>query len=492
MRFSRQRGVHDVPRARTALLVPLGILHLALCTSPLTPGAAAADPLALVPAESLLCWAGQPFPDAKPADDQPSAIATLIDLGTRLAGKELDPRGQLWVRILEGAGHVVRYPYAVALIDARARPLESDPVARQVDQLKLALVVNTGGNSEPFLRVIQKIVNEQTAGNHAVLERSQARHWSYQSLRDKRLPAWSAISWGQIDDCFVVTLGQDVWPAVAATAADRQGGLLGEDWVRQVRAARGPALIEIIVRVREMRDRLDPFVLGRATDFFAAWQAESLERAFWRLGFEGRAMFCEAHLLEGGQARRRVFADASASDAAVLTLMPPDARYAVYKLPIARLIPRLAESLTSTRGREFTAAARRAWARIEHEHGFELERDLLDHLGDTIILHNSPPHPLRVPLMFTTLAEIKGDPRRVRETLDKVCAAWQTWLRSETADETGPSPAAVERDGDGVWYLRFGPLATFAWTVTDRHIAVSWSPTALRQYLHEFGNASGP
>jgi hypothetical protein len=471
-------------RANARLVLPF-LTHVAVATTlaHAAPPTEAAQPLDLVPAETILCWFGQPFPDTRPAGEGPSALATVVDLGTRLAGQEIDRGGQLLVRLMEGLGLVVRCPYALALVDARARPIESDPTARQVDRLRLALIVQTEGRAEPLLRVIQKIVNEQTVAGQTTLEQLSAEHWTYQRLTDARLPAWSTIAWGQVGRFFVVTLGEDQWPQVARIAAGKDPSLAAESWVRDVRSSRGPALIEIAVRTAAMRERLDPFTLGRATDFFDAWQAGNLDRALWRLGFEGRAMFCEAHLFENGVARRRLYADAAIRDPALLKLMPGDARYAIYRLPLRQLIPRVAVSLTATRGPEFSAAARRAWQRVEEQHGFDVESDLLAHLGDTLVLHNDPPHPLRLPLMFTALAEIRGDARRVRDTLDKVCAAWQEWLARSTEHETGPNPAAVQRDADGVWYLRFGPIATFAWTVTERYVVLSWSPTALRQYL---------
>ena len=45
-----------------------------------------AEPLDLVPAESLLCWYGRPFPGVGPPSERRSMLDTLIDLGSRAAG----------------------------------------------------------------------------------------------------------------------------------------------------------------------------------------------------------------------------------------------------------------------------------------------------------------------------------------------------------------------------------------------------------------------
>ena len=256
--------------------------------------------------------------------------------------------------------------------------------------------------------------------------------------------------------------------------------------MRPVREAHArDALIEIYVSVAGIRERLDPFVDGRATDFFAAWQVEQIERAHWTIGFVGRAMLCESHMLAGGRTRTRQWADPQAAerDERVRAAIPTEKRYAVYHLPVAELIPRFVAGLVATRSRETRREIHEVWARIQREVGFDAQTDFLDHLGNHIILHNDPPHPLRLPLAFTTLVEIRDEPALVRATLDKMSGAWQNWLREQNDRSPVPNALSVQRDSDGIWYVQLGPVALLAWTTTDRHIVGSWSPAALRTYL---------
>lgn len=248
------------------------------------------EPLDLVPAESLLCWYGRPFPDTTPPSDEPSMMRTLWQVMPRLVGPALDAQGQLWTRVIEGFQLAIRYPHALVLIDAQAKPLDSDPDARRVDRLRLALIVHTGGQDEHFLRIIQAAVNEQTDNEQATLTREQAGPWEYQKLSDTQLPTWCQIAWGRIGEHFVLTLGPDVWPMISAVATGQAPALSRDEWLAKVRGRRGrDALIEIIVAVNDIRQRLDPFVDGRATDFFRAWHAEGVEHMHWALGFEGPA-----------------------------------------------------------------------------------------------------------------------------------------------------------------------------------------------------------
>ena len=154
---------------------------ITLCASA---AASPREPIDLVPDDTLLCWYARPEADAPPPSDQPSALQTLLDLGTRIAGQPLNREAQLNMRMAEMFMLSTRYPYALALIDARAQPLENDPTARRVDRLKFALIVDNHQHSEPFLRLIQKTVNEQTDSAAASLVRKEAYGAKYQELRD--------------------------------------------------------------------------------------------------------------------------------------------------------------------------------------------------------------------------------------------------------------------------------------------------------------------
>ncbi|MGE0482248.1 MAG: hypothetical protein AB7Q17_17455 [Phycisphaerae bacterium] len=475
-------------RCSPAALALLPALVLALAPE----RAAAIDPLDVVPADALLVWRGQPFPDTTPAADQPGTLATLLDVGARLAGQPLPPQTQIALRLIEALGTMVRYPHALALIDARAKPLVTDADARKVDQLKLVLAVQTRGKSEPFLRIVQKVVNEQTDANVAELRRATLANGSYQELRDKRLADWAVVAWGEIDDCFVLTLGADVWPLVARTAAGESARLRDADWVVQARTAQRPnPLIEIFVAVRDIRARLDPFVHGRATDFFAAWHAADIERAHWAFGFAGDALFCEASFVKHGAPVKRVFTALPPGDALFLRVVPPRARYAVYQLPMGEMIPRFFAGIVATRDPAERRYANDVWNRIQSDYQFDAQRDLLAQFGDRWILHNYPPHPLHLPVAMTTLTEIRGDARRVRDTIAIICRAWQD-ATDRLAAKTGVPPwATIVAESDGVWYLQFGLIAGPACTVTDRYLITSWSPAALRDYLDTVGDAAG-
>ncbi|MFH1747884.1 MAG: hypothetical protein ABIG44_12685 [Planctomycetota bacterium] len=454
------------------------------------------EPLDLVPADTLLCWYGRPFPDAPPPSDDPSALGALLRLIPRIAGPALDKEAQLWTRIGEGFNLMIRYPHAVGLIDAQAQPVKSDPNARRADKLRCFLIIQTRGHGKHFSRIIQAAINEQTDKEKATLKLLQAGHWDYQELHDQRLPDWCKIAWGSIGDYFVMTVGEDVWPDVAAVAAGKAPSVVQTKWLSSVRGKRGrEALIEIIVATRDIRQRLDPFVNGRATDFFEAWNCADMERAHWALGFEGRAMYCVAHFFENGKPSKHVYADPAINDPRLLATIPDTARYAIYRVPPEIVIPRFLHSMLATRDISIRQDTEELWNRIQEEYGFDARQDILAHLGQHIVMHNDPPHPMHVPMAMTTLTEIRSEPRKVRATIDRMGEAWLE-LQDKHFQETGQyNPMRIAREKPNIWCLRFGPdafgLAGPAWTVTDRFIITSWSPNALRSYLDKVGDRAG-
>lgn len=464
------------------------LIGIVLVLSLGAPRAAAREPLDLVPAESLLVWSGRPLPDTTPASGQPSTLQTLLELGTRVTGRQLDSGTQLSVRMAEMFGLTIRYPHVLALIDARAKPLENDPQARRVDKLRFALIVQNAGQATPFLRIIQKAVNEQTDSASAELRVRKVNQYTYQELHDQRLPAWSVIAWGHIDDCFVLTVGADVWADVAAAAIGTQPSISREPWYAAARMQRKRnALIEIFVSSKGIRARLDPFVQGRASAFFAAWDAERVQQAYWALGFEGRALFCEASLNMGRSTFQRLYADPHNRTPYLLATVPEEARYAIYELPVDRFLSRFFRGLLSIQGAKPQRNIERAWRDILERTGVDPQQDILRHLGPHVVLHNDPPHPLRIPLAMTTLIEIRDDPAGVRAAVNKLCAGWRDVIQEATADAEQPPDITIHQMGDDMWCLRFGFLDGLAWTVTDRFIVSSWSPRALRRYLEKMG-----
>jgi hypothetical protein len=150
-----------------------------------------------------------------------------------------------------------------------------------------------------------------------------------------------------------------------------------------------------------------------------------------------------------------------------------------------RTMSRLSSGIVSLLGTETRNTLRRIWTKLEARPGFDVQRKLLDHLGGHVVFHHYPPHPLGLPIAVTALIELKGGASQVRETLDTIATAFQQAMDKAEAEDRGPPPWRLARDEDGTWYIRLGPIAGPAWTVTNDFIVLSWSPWALRTYLDQ-------
>ena len=451
-------------------------------------------PLDLVPAEYLLCWKGRPFPGAEHKPDEQSSLKTALDLVGRIFSGQMDETQKLSIRLLETLGIVGRYPFTVTVIDATAKTTRQDGSGAKLDQLRIAAVIQTENlaGADPFLRIIQKSVNEMTDAGTAQLSTQTAGKWQYQTLSDQRLPEWCEIAWGQIEKHFVITFGKGVWPEIAAVAAGEKPAAVQINWIRQVRRLQSDdPLIEVLVSSQKIRGRLDPFVRGRATQFFKAWHIEDVEYMHWAIGFKGQALYCVANYREGKLTKRNLYANPNVRNEEYLRTIPENTRYAIFRISAKRFLPKLINSFYAIQDADDREQAMAAWTKIQTDLKIDAERDALNHLGNTIIAHNYPQQPFNLPLAFTSLIEIKDEPARVRETLEKLLDAWRKNIE-EHAEETGRPPIfQLYHDDDGVWHASFFLIHGVAWTFTDQYIVTSWGADALRDYLEKMGDKVG-
>jgi hypothetical protein len=472
------------PGLNAAILIP------ALCLLALLPPARAGEPIDLIPEGSLLCWYARPLPSVVGPPRDGATLATWVTLGSRLVGRPLEGEPLLWMRLLETLGRLTHHPYAIALIDAHAVPVGSAD-GRRLDRMRMALVVDPEGDSAWFLQAIQKIVNEQTDAGTAVILNRTVNGRAFQELQDQRLPYWAHIAWGKVDDLFLVTLGAGAWPELAELAEPDSPALSRVGWFGKVHQERRPETrIEIFAAFDRIRDRLDPLVNGRATEFFREWGAERTDFTHWAVGFEGKGLFCVARFLGEGREVKRLYADPSYATGRLAAAIPAGATYAAFKAPTGLAISNFFGSLVATRSDKVQANVMAEWERIQRDRKFNGQRDVLAHLGQHMVIHNDPPHPLHIPLAMTVLIQIAEQPNEVAGAAERFCEGWRDALVG-LGSEGAPNILSLRRSDDGVWNLQIGPIAGPAWTVTDRYLITSWSPTALRTYLSHVGEAAG-
>ncbi|MDX2200683.1 MAG: hypothetical protein SF069_17130 [Phycisphaerae bacterium] len=492
------------PTSRSASLTPASSQAASKSAGATTAAAydpLAPDTLALIPAECMLAAHVRPLPkeinpdhDFKGVGDEeegpPSFLAALMNVLPQLVGNSMKPGDMIGMRITEAFFYATRYPYSLVLLDAAAKPIPNRPDSLRIDGLKGAAIVRTAGASGKFASILQQTLERVTSEKTATLVEREVHGFKYKELADSRLDPDEVVAWGEIGPHFVLTFGEGVFQQIAACAAGEQRSMKSDEWIEKARTSRAAnTYVDLIFDPMRIRKQLDPHVSNAATEFFAAWDAQNVQRSHWSFGIEGKAMFCVANYLIDGETYERVYARAQPADAAIMATIPKDTNYAVYELPVGRFIGRFIGGLTATRDAKVKAEITTNWERLQSEGKFDGQRDILDHLGERIVIHKYPLHPLRIPVLTTTLIEIRDNPKEVARAVDALFTGW-TNIVSEKIDKGIVMPATLTRDSDGIWFLNLG-LAGPAWVVTDKYVVTSWSPSALRDYLSVAGDAAG-
>lgn len=427
-------------------------------------------------------FSGTERPDPSATSLLGAATGLLQQL--RAAGL-LDEDAGLLADVLGSLGVLGDYPLAVVVTDVRAQPAGEDSF--QLADLQAAIIVRTNGVDGRITSQIQKLLSAYTSAERARIERHEAFATTVYTLVDDRLPGWARLRWAAHGDFYVVALGERAFDAVARCIRGGSGGLAGDAlFQRQHRAIAGEtANVEWMLELNRIEERLADISTGRVARVRAALGLGDIDRATWAIGRDGRAITAAA--IYGSAPGDRLLRIASRIEPGdpLGRLVPPEAdAYAVIAYPPQRLVRHVRDAYLSSRRPQVGDRLRAAWAGLEASKGFSVELDLYAHLGQRIVIHTYPAHPLGIPFFVTVLFEIDGSPQRVRDTLDKVLTQCAEWLAGgERADANGPDATfalRLQHDADGVWYLQAG-INGPGLAVVDRWIVVSYSPYAVRQ-----------
>lgn len=458
------------------------------------PIARAGDVTDAVPADAMVVVAGRPLvhlSSALPAGSQPDMQGLLPQL-LQLAGqlKLLPPEARALGDIAGCLPLLGRYPYAFVLLDITARRLPSG--GHRLARMQAAIVFETDGDHQAIVQRIRQLLATYTDNEVSRLDKVPAAGMRYR-LADSRLPDWAVVEWGTIGRRFAVSIGEGSFDRMLAVQAGTAAPLSRDDWYVAARNAAGVerAFVECGVAIARMRARLRDVLGPRFDRVLQGLGNERLNRLHVFVGTEDRAV--RAHLLidADGVNHHIVLSEPLPGDDPLASLVPPEARrYGHARQPLAAWVRGLRDAYLRSRGESTARELHEAWARMEEEYGFDADRDLLGHLGNRLIVHDFPLHPLHVPLLWTYLIEIDGADAEVRRAVDGIMRAW----RACVADATASAPAAglapqIRRTRDGIWYVQVG-LAGPAITVTPRWIVIGFSPEAVRENLSRIPGAT--
>jgi len=451
----------------------------------LGPSAAAVSPklLEAVPGDAWAVLAiDGAAPGASGATDTLNAASFLLDQAQRVGLiSEADPTTRAVLQGMASLPVVVRHPYALCLLNGDAQPIAAG--GYRLAGLQAALIVQTGSDVAAIEARIQHLLNTYVNNQVAKCEPVEREGFTFYRLVDQRLPDWAELAWGKVGECYVVALGTGAFERVAGTIRGMEPCVSRDAWFRAAyERCDGPeAWIAWSFRFDRIREHLQPVMAGRPSAVLDALGLGSAERGLWAVGLRDRAVLAACVLTSAdSEVGRYVQICGPAESAELAAVIPPQAtEYAVVHYRPRNAVLRARDAYLASRSPSAQASLRSMWSRVETETGTSVDRDFLAQLGDRIVIHNYPQHPLGVPLLRTVLVEITGSPIAVRTSMDRLLSRLAEYLNRP---EAAWSSLQLHHDPDGVWYFQAG-LYGPALTVTDRWLVIGYSPVALRQNL---------
>ncbi|MGB9625976.1 MAG: hypothetical protein ACPMAQ_14070, partial [Phycisphaerae bacterium] len=373
---------------------------------------------------------------------------------------------------------------AFALMDITARPLPAG--GHRLAGMQAAIVFDTGGDNRLLVQRIRQLLATYTNAELSRLETLASDGGTRYRLVDSRLPDWCVIEWGAVGRQFVVSIGRGAFERILAVRSGASVPLANDPWYRGAcdLARIHRAYIECFLGAARLRSRLDEAVAGRPREVMQAIGADKLDRSLFIVSADGRAVRAHAILSVEGFDHDVVLSEVPSADDPAAVVVPPEARrFGYLRQPLAVWVRGARDAWLASQGPATSEVLRNGWGRIESEYGFHAERDLLAHLGSRLIIHDYPPHPLHIPLLWTFLIETDDAEADIRRAIDGMMTAAQAALEAKAARESGTGLAPqLRRTADGIWYVQLG-LAGPALAVTRGWIVVSFSPEAVRENL---------
>jgi hypothetical protein len=240
----------------------------------------------------------------------------------------------------------------------------------------------------------------------------------------------------------------------------------------------------VLLNPQLIRSRVAEVAFDVPDRVIGALEIGDYQRSLWTVGRVGRAIAFYSARLADGRYRFFPISDPASFRPRQLAAVPPQAEsFAIMRFNLGRWLPRAVGAYVQARSESPRRAIIAWWQRYQQNLNVDAQRDVLDQLGPTTILHTYPPHPLGLPFLCTFLFEIRGDPARLERALGKLLAP-QVLPNTQPA-ETARKPFLLQaqRTSDGIWYWQVGMFVVLGMGVADDWLVVSFSPEAVRENL---------
>ncbi|QOJ02039.1 MAG: hypothetical protein HRU71_00405 [Planctomycetia bacterium] len=457
----------------------------------------------LVPADALIMycakpytWLDQPIGRAEGTTQPTGTAASIASIVSVLNTAGLIPaEGQVFADIAGALPLLAQFEHTLALLDVSSRIVEQPQasvsraggedvdISLRLRNMQAAMIFRTQGRHQVVIDQLRRVTGRYTNNEVAKLEKGEIQGVRFDRLVDSRLPGWAVWEWGQVGEFFVISFGADAFVKVAGTASGKHPSMNQDAWYRKAfeRTDGERAFAHWLIAFMRLEEALGPQAGGRFEAVTQALQAADLDRDLWTIGADGKRLSCHRCYQKAGRDVVQSYSNPQAFSQDHLRIVPKEAEHiAVISVPTSWLVDNVPRGWLAAQSISNVQKWRRAWRQLERDSGVDIGGNLISHFGQTVVLYDYPPHPLKIPFAFTLAIEI-DDAKAVKAATDALLDAWTRYLdeRAER-NKTTLVRIKVRRDPDNVWYLQAGILGP-AMKVMDRYVLISWSPQALRE-----------
>jgi len=385
----------------------------------------------------------------------------------------LDPAVRLWIDLIASFGLVLEYPHSVTLLAIEAKSREGG--GHRLARLQAAIVIDTAGKHEKLEQKLQSLLSAHTSSDHTTLTESLDGDIKRFSMVDRRLPNWCVVQWASLGRQYVVTIGEGSLDRVLESHRQTQPSLARNEWLSKAMNRQESLLSPSTVFVNfDPVAKIDDAVLAeKVASVRQALRLADVHRALLTIRQDGRSVEAEVCARRGEEDVRMQIAGAQLLEHISRHVVPADATgFAVFDLRLDALVEVIGTAYLAARSQQGRTQTIEFWNAIQERADVSISRDILGQLDPFVVVHNDPPHPLGLPLLWTYVVSINGSAEDVRRSLDRLLE----YVQSELADS---GLLQLRRDADGVWFLRMG-IQGPAMVVHDRWLILSHTPYAVR------------
>jgi hypothetical protein len=395
-----------------------------------------------------------------------------------------DASTRLWLDAISSLPLVLGHPAGLIVLEYGATAREDG--GHQLAGLQAVLAIRIGEDTAPINQRIQHLLNVHTNSRDSTIESTQHGDRKRFTLRDHRLPAWAEITWGQVDDWYLIAVGRGAFERIERTVLghhsknrDVKGlapSLASNPWFLEAfeKTEGGKAEFVCYLDFDAIRRPADPQLKMKINRVQIALHLSGVDQGLWTVRKEDRSVELYGFYRRFGQDIFRPLASSRLLAGRELSLIPHESTiFMAVEGDPHKIVEGACRAVLFSKSPHGQESLKQFWRWVQKESGVDIYADVIDQLGDAVIIHDYPLHAFRLPVARTIVVPVKGDPDVLRSSIDRLMSFAQKHVPPDGMFQLAQEP-------DGIWHIRYvlnGPGVT----VAGRWLIISFTPEAVRK-----------